>query len=756
MANYEYARMSDKEFEVLATDVISVSENKRVERFKPGKDSGIDGRFYTVSSGEVIIQCKHWERTGLIALIKHLNGKELKKIQKLNPLRYILITTVELSRANKKRIFEDLSPYIKTESDIWGREDLDDFISRHAEIETRNYKLWLASSNVLSLVLFNGILGRSKSKIEETLESSRKYVYTKNHERSFEKINKTHTIIITGEAGIGKTTLADQLMLYFSNKGFQLVFIIKGIEEAENVYQEGKKQIFYFDDFLGRSFLVALEKNEDTKIVQFIKRVERDNDKRFLLTSRTTILIQGKSLSDVFYIENLVQNEYEIKMQSLGTIDKAKLLYNHIWFSDLSKEYIDEIYKNRRYLAIIKHKNFNPRLISFITDAFKIRNIESANYWEYIEKSLDYPKDIWSNIIENQLDENSRLMVTLIVMNGKEIDDAELIFAFMQIGRISSKYGYRIETCSYEKSIEKVVGSVINRTIDSSTKKVKYDLFNPSVADYILDKYKNTPLLPMYFEVLMTGKCIDNCNSLYNANYFSIERYIEILICVILSDIENVFINEVKMKAAKYLFRTQKKNEEIIKIMDIICSIDLLQLQRSAYLDVLEVLNWMLKNRKDLRYMDDILIFIDVILDERLKNEEIIEISHILSKILEDEEHPIKDKLIIKTIEYWKSNIDDMLAQSGTLDDYYEVEDVCRAKEKAMEFLEYKTSDYVFYLDEDIKQSIIDGCDVESIINNNREAKENEESQYESVYENEQSGPSEVDIIIDLFDRQTD
>src|SRR5690606_19889582 len=122
----------------------------------------------------------------------------------------------------------------------------------------------------------------------------------------------------------------------------------------------------------GSNFLTAIDAKQDSHIVSFMKRVSKDSLKRFILTTRSNILNQGKRLSEKFEQGNLDRNEYEIKIQSLTEFDRAEILYNHIYFSDLSEGFIHQIYVDKRYRSIISHKNFNPRLIEFITDAIKV------------------------------------------------------------------------------------------------------------------------------------------------------------------------------------------------------------------------------------------------------------------------------------------------------------------------------------------------------------------------------------------------
>lgn len=104
VSTYDFQALNDKEFESLCVDLLSKRLCQQIERFKPGKDGGVDGRYFQSDGGEVIIQCKHWVKSGLPALVNHLKKKEVFKVHTLQPARYILATSLELSRENKKKI----------------------------------------------------------------------------------------------------------------------------------------------------------------------------------------------------------------------------------------------------------------------------------------------------------------------------------------------------------------------------------------------------------------------------------------------------------------------------------------------------------------------------------------------------------------------------------------------------------------------------------------------------------------------------
>ncbi len=82
MVDYDFSTLNDKEFENLSIELISIDQNKRFERFKPGKDSGVDGRFYRDDGKEEIIQCKHYLKTGYKGLINLLKSEEKINVKK--------------------------------------------------------------------------------------------------------------------------------------------------------------------------------------------------------------------------------------------------------------------------------------------------------------------------------------------------------------------------------------------------------------------------------------------------------------------------------------------------------------------------------------------------------------------------------------------------------------------------------------------------------------------------------------------------
>lgn len=752
MTNYDFKPLNDKEFESLCSDTLGVHLKVRFERFKPGKDSGIDGRFFTGDGKEVILQCKHWISTPFKQLIRTLKNTEKPKLEKLIPSRYLLAVSTPLSRADKKSILLALAPHIKSESDIFGQEDLNDILSKHKEIELRHYKLWLHSTAVISNILSYAIHGRSEFSLEEIRRTNAKYVVTSNHVAAQKILDKLGVVIITGEPGVGKTTLADQLCLEHIANGFGYLKISDEIREAEQAFDPETKQVIYFDDFLGRNYLEALKGHEGNTITHFIKRVASNRNKRLILTSRSTILNQGKLLIDSFEHNNVQRNEHELKIASLSEIDKAHILYNHIWHSGLDSDYIDQLYFNKRYRAIIKHRNFNPRLINYITDTSRLENCFPEHYWTFVENSLENPSQIWENAFIAQQDDFARALIILVVINGKAISEKDLSNAYhryISLPENRNLHGRR----EFQANIRTLTGSFLNRSILQPTQ-VLINLFNPSIGDYVLGRYTSDHQLILQAMLsLRTLNSLNTLKSLIHNGSLSKNDGVKISESLLIFSLENkVYKNEIDYvyslisiyKELPYdLIRMEFVLVEILKfIQEEVAS------HSTDY--SLQVIEWAI--HKNLTTPAKALNFAKINADIICSDQDIQAMTSLLSSIPETTEglSELWDDIEHRVTEMFAENPADFIDlknafSSLSYGDHYSAKyEVKKLIESKLEYLGINSS-------YENSQMILDNCDIESELDRffRESYYDNDEHQYHSPT----LFSSKIDEVDDLFDR---
>lgn len=600
MHDYDFKSLNDKEFETLCIDLLSETYESRFERFKAGKDQGVDGRFFSNDKKESILQCKHWANTPNSTLIRSLKNKELPKVEALSPERYIVATSNHLSRKEKQEIMRDMHPFIKSESDIFGNEDLNDLIRNNESIEKRHYKLWMRSTNVIETILNKTTHERSEFVLKEIEENSHLYATTENHNKAIEILEEKNAIIITGEPGVGKTSLSEQMALQYIRLGYDFNCISDEIEEAEKVYRKEEKQIFYFDDFLGRNYLEAIDGNKPSRISTFIRRISKENNKKFILTSRSTILNQGKILSDEFDNTKIKKNEFELRISESPRIDKAKILYNHVWHSSLGEPYIEEIYKDKKYKKIIDHKNFNPRLISFILDSDRADTTSPEEYWEFIDSSLKNPSQIWSHAFDAQLDDYSRSLVLLVTLNRNRIAETQLSTAFQKL--ITGPNSIKGKgSGDFNINIRHLCGSFLQRTISSSTKESYIDLFNPSIGDFVIKRYANdTAFIKSAIMASISEKTVDTLSQITFSKFISKQAYSDIA-CSILDEISespNTYTPKLISSLCSGLIKntsiTEKTKSKIKKCFSFILN----SIPPYVFHDTLYVVNWLLEKNE--------------------------------------------------------------------------------------------------------------------------------------------------------------
>lgn len=525
MSDYNFSALDDKEFEVLVCDLLSELMEERFERFKAGKDQGVDGRFFE-GGAEVILQCKHWPKSPLSSLLRSLANEESEKVASLSPSRYIFATSLQLSRMDKKKISQIFHPYILSESDIYGGEDINDLLRRFPSVERRCYKLWIKSSAIIESIFNAPIYGRTDFMVNELLENSSKYVVTEGHLAAQKVLNEKRALIVTGVAGIGKTTLAKNLMLDYLAQGFQVFCIAESVKEVEGLFKQGEKQIFYFDDFLGGNYLEIVSGNLGAHVVDFIRRVRRDPSKRFILTSRTTILNQAKMLIKAFDEANSSKDEFELRLESLTQLDRARILYSHMWHSDLPDAYIEEIYKGHRYRKIIAHPNFNPRIIEYVTDYQRVDGVDPDKFWDHLHSTLKNPADVWRHPFEAQLDDFGRALVLLVSIHGRAIEEGLLESAFY---RYCSNAKVPMHGRSdYMMVLRHLIGSMLNRT--SNGLGVWISLFNPSIRDFVIRRYaRDLSSLQIALTSLRSSEAVDSISAMSRNEILSVGDAVSVI-----------------------------------------------------------------------------------------------------------------------------------------------------------------------------------------------------------------------------------
>jgi DNA replication protein DnaC len=489
---YNLGTLNDKDFEELCKDLLEKELNVKFQNFKRGSDNGIDLRYSADVENKIVVQAKHYQATKFSKFKSDLFKTEKKNMEDLSPQpeRYIVFTSLSLSPKQTTEIFEGMKPFIKNTNDIYSRDRIYALLRNNEEIVKKHYKLWLTSTDVLLRIINNATNGRTEFYEEKILKNISLYVPTRKYSDAIKKLKKNKFIIITGQPGIGKTTISYLMICDLLAKGYQLVYIQNKISEGEQEYSPNpqKKQVFFFNDFLGANhYEIMNPRNSESSIVGFIERIQSSKNKFLILNTRTTILNQAEHNFEQLRREKFSQvSKYEIALQEYSKLDKAKILYNHLYH--LSPAKINLLRTKKHYRSIIQHRNYSPRLIEFITNEKHFQQSDQKNYLTFIQKTLDNPSEIWKSAYETQLLNYDRfLLETLFSLGGYFVSRHSLQTAFdSRVAYEIKNNGIALENSAFEIVLSKLLDGFI-KSERTSQDSLFFSLLNPSIGDFLIN-----------------------------------------------------------------------------------------------------------------------------------------------------------------------------------------------------------------------------------------------------------------------------
>lgn len=490
MIDYDFRILQPSEFECFSRDLLQAREKIFIESFADGRDKGIDLRFAYNKEKTCIVQCKRYKEWGEL---KNKLKEEVKKVKKLNPQRYILTTSVELSVSQKDEIIKMFSPFILNSTDVLGRKDLNNLLEQHQDIERNYHKLWLASTNVLNMIVNSATLNWSAFELEKIEKDIRLYVDNKSLEKALYKLKENHYVIISGIPGIGKTTLARMLVYNMLANGYEEFVYVDQIDAVAQMFNKEKRQVFFYDDFLGSNSFVPQSISFENKLITFIEKVKNNKHTLFILSTREYVLSEAKEYYEKLSMSNIDIAKCTIELEYYTKSIKAKILYNHLSEAKIPQEYIDIFLKKRSYLSIINHQNFNPRVIESIIKEQVWRAIDPKDFADKMISFFDNPISVWQFAFE-KLDKDTRYALLVFGSMGGNVTMADFEEAYRTFCKLTNdEIGLKYDDIKWKQSLKVLMNCFIRVRKEKEGQTVK--MFNPSVADFIvfyLSSNKNT------------------------------------------------------------------------------------------------------------------------------------------------------------------------------------------------------------------------------------------------------------------------
>jgi len=369
------------------------------------------------------------------------------------------------------------APFLIDSSDIIDRTRVDSLLREHDEVEQKHFKLWLASTTILRRVLHSAAINNSMLTEKEIRRQVSVYVHNESFSQAMTILKNEHYCIISGIPGIGKTTLANLLALYHLNEGYRFIAIDGSIQEAYLQLDPGKPQFFYYDDFLGTTALSS--RASDKSLLRFIEHMRTSNNKRLVLTTREYILNQAQSESEM--LSRQVFAKCIVRQEDYTKLIRARILYNHLFFSGIGRAQIVEFCDGKKYRDVISHKNYSPRIVQWVTSASGEAALKKSNLSSLIKGVLDNPTLIWQHAFQNDISDRGRIaLVVLALFRGAmTYEDLKAVVYNWLPKRVDSVN----EDVLFRKAIKELDNAFVN--IMSSYAGVVVSFHDPSVSDFM-------------------------------------------------------------------------------------------------------------------------------------------------------------------------------------------------------------------------------------------------------------------------------
>ncbi|MCP4576761.1 MAG: hypothetical protein GY846_10810, partial [Deltaproteobacteria bacterium] len=416
MSHYNLEKLGWFNFESLIRCLSREIIGSGLSAFSGSRDQGRDATFNGRSSrfpsdnelwdGIWIIQVKHREYSsrGAKSVRKELKktiSDEIEKILIKNNFQcnnYLFFTNCPFTSSDKDEINELVKRFKQINRfSILAEKDIEELLDV-------NPKVVSAFPQILGLgqlkVLTNwGLTQRSYQYFEFAQTEISKFVATGPYLDSLDLLHMHHFCVLTGPPKMGKTCTAYAISAAFSALGFE-IYELRNQREFYDAFTQNSKQLFICDDVFGD---IAIDTSRRDDWTKGFLRLFRSLGARHKLvwTAREYILKEAfiSSRLKEEYPDIITKDSIKVAVDSLSTLEKAMILYNHAKDGNLSSD-VTHFLKGDACLKIVGHQCFSPesirqlctgRLVDFSKQAAGDQEVLLRKVEDYLSK----PGEAW-------------------------------------------------------------------------------------------------------------------------------------------------------------------------------------------------------------------------------------------------------------------------------------------------------------------------------------------------------------------------
>lgn len=460
--------------------------NKSLRVFPRGQDGGIDLTDDLIGLN-ILIQVKHYLKSSYSTFKSSLE-KELIKVERHKPKDYYIFTSQALNPMQITEVYTIFKEYMTNERNIITKDDIDTFLAdeKNMDVLRGQFKLWITTDMVLKDYLNQDVFIDSEVLISDIHNDIKYFEQTGVFNSCLEILEKERIVLLYGDPGVGKTLNSKMLLLNYIKKDYRVRYSSNGnILELKKAITSNRdaKEIIFLDDCLGQHYFKMIE-GHDEELLSLIKHVGLYPNKTLILNTRVTILNEARNSSEelerFFGRERIVLKKIDIN--KVSDIEKAKIFYKILKKNNVSNDHYQYLRDNHKYLKIVQHQNFNPRIIEYIALPDKIKDVPNNEYFKFVMNNLDNPKDIWKNEFEQRIGDTDRIFMYILYSLTDTFIPSEILESCFNY-YISKNITVDLTLNHFNDTLQRLNQSMVKIIDVNGVKKI--GVLNPSINDYM-------------------------------------------------------------------------------------------------------------------------------------------------------------------------------------------------------------------------------------------------------------------------------
>lgn len=401
-----YASLSPSDFERLVRDLLQAEWGERLETFPEGPDGGVDVRLV---SGEklVRVQCKHSPEGGWSAIKGSLKREaRIRTSEQLGELW--LVTSARMTAHAKDEASRILAAQGLVPERVLGRDDVENLLNRHPEVEQRHVHLHTTSAPFLQSTLHQGLTTR-RQMLEATIaKHAAGLARIGAVDDALAVLTSLGYCVITGPPGIGKTALA-QLLLEDLRAQRYALYDIAALDEIGAVWRAGEPQVFLGDDFLGELAIETRLEHRQALLLGPILDALPDGKHLLVFTTRAHIMAAALQESRTLAASRLVKGVVALEPERVSRIDRARILSTQMRTAGLTPAAFESLRRAERHLTAVWHQEYNPRVTQQVIEATIAHGLPQDEFADRLLAGFADPRPLWSYVFWQELNETERL-----------------------------------------------------------------------------------------------------------------------------------------------------------------------------------------------------------------------------------------------------------------------------------------------------------------------------------------------------------